>query len=272
MNQGNDQKTEEQEIRLKENMAKIKQVFIVMSGKGGVGKSTVAVNLAYALSLSGKNTGIMDIDLHGPNIAKMLGIENQSITTDEFGIEPVKVNDHLKAISLALVGLKRDAPIIWRGPMKSGAIKQFLSDVYWGELDCLIIDSPPGTGDEPLSACQFIPNITGAIIVTTPQDVAVLDARKSIQFAKELKIPVAGIIENMSGYTCPHCHHEVNLFKKGGGEKTASEFNIPFLGGIPFNQEMVEMGDQGTPFVSFKPDSKEVKIFLQIVQKIENFK
>ena len=270
MNQENDQERIDQEIRLKENMGKIRQVFIVMSGKGGVGKSTVAVNLAYTLALKGKKTGIMDIDLHGPNIAKMLGIEDKAIVSNEFGIEPVKVNDNLRAISMALFGVKQDSPFIWRGPMKSGAIKQFLSDVHWGELDYLIIDSPPGTGDEPLSACQFIPKVSGAIIVSTPQDVAVLDARKSVQFARELKIPVVGIIENMSGYICPHCQKEVNLFKKGGAEKAASEMSVAFLGSIPFDTEMVEVGDRGTPFVSCKAESSCARAFSEIVKKIEN--
>ena len=272
MNQGNEQERIDQEIRLKENMSKIKQVFLVMSGKGGVGKSTVAVNLAYTLALKGKKTGIMDIDLHGPNIAKMLGIEGKTILSDEFGIVPVKVNENLKAISLALFGTKQDAPFIWRGPMKSGAIKQFLSDVHWGELDYLIIDSPPGTGDEPLSVCQFIPKISGAVIVSTPQDVAVLDARKSIQFARELRIPIAGIIENMSGYFCPHCQKEVNLFKKGGAENAAEEMHVPFLGRIPFDPEMVELGDRGTPFVSHQSGSLSVKAFEEIVRLIEEQK
>lgn len=261
----------EQEKRLKEKMAKVKYPLVVMSGKGGVGKSTVAVNLAYALSLSGNSVGILDIDLHGPNIAKMLGIEKNSLYNFEFGIQPVEVSDNLKAVSVALTGYGSDQPIIWRGPMKAAVIRQFLADVNWGELDYLIVDSPPGTGDEPLSACQLIPNVSGIVIVTTPQDVAILDARKSVLFAKEIKIPVAGIIENMSGFICPHCHGEVDIFKRGGGEKAAEELSVPFLGRVPFQPEFVEFGDKGTPFVSFQHKSKSAEAFMAIVAKIKEF-
>ncbi len=271
MHQTDEQELNELEIRIKEKMSKIKNTLMVMSGKGGVGKTTVAVNLAYALSLSGKKVGILDIDIHGSNIAKMLGIEKQTIYTSEFGIQAVKVSENLKAVSLALVGYDPDQPIIWRGPRKAAAIRQFLEDVNWGELDYLIIDSPPGTGDEPLSACQLIPNVSGIIIVTTPQDVAILDARKSVLFANEIKIPVVGIIENMSGFICPHCHTETAIFKKGGGEKAAQELKIPFLGRVPFQPEFVEYADQGTPFVSFQESSESTKIFLEIVKKIEAF-
>jgi Mrp family chromosome partitioning ATPase len=261
----------EQEKRLEERMAKVKYPLIVMSGKGGVGKSTVAVNLAYALSLSGNSVGILDIDLHGPNIAKMLGIEKQSLHNFEFGIQPVEVSDNLRAVSIALTGYDSDQPIIWRGPMKAAVIRQFLADVDWGDLDYLIIDSPPGTGDEPLSACQLIPNVSGIIIVTTPQDVAILDARKSVLFAKEMKIPVVGVVENMSGFVCPHCHAETDIFKKGGGEKAAQELSVPFLGRVPFQLEFVEFGDKGTPFVSFGHKSKSAEAFTGIVAKIKEF-
>ncbi len=261
----------EQEKRLKEKMAKVKYPLIVMSGKGGVGKSTVAVNLAYALSLLGNSVGILDIDLHGPNIAKMLGIEKHSLYNFEFGIQPVEVSNNLKAVSVALTGYDSDQPIIWRGPMKTAVIRQFLADVNWGDLDYLVIDSPPGTGDEPLSACQLIPNVSGIIIVTTPQDVAILDVRKSVLFAKEIKIPVVGIVENMSGFVCPHCHGEVDIFKKGGGEKAAQELKVPFLGRVPFEPEFVEFGDKGTPFASFGHKSKSAESFVGIVAKIKEF-
>lgn len=262
---------DEQVKRVKEKMSRVKHALIVMSGKGGVGKTTVAVNLAYALSLSGKSVGILDIDLHGPNIAKMLGIEKRAIYAFEFGIEPVDVCENLKAVSLALTGYEPDQPIIWRGPAKAAVIRQFLGDVNWGDLDYLIIDSPPGTGDEPLSACQLIPNVSGIIIVTTPQDVAILDARKSVLFAKEIRIPVAGIIENMSGFVCPHCHVESDIFKKGGGEKAAQELSVPFLGSVPFHPEFVEFGDNGTPFVSFWGKSKSAEAFMGIVNNIKGF-
>ncbi len=268
----NQQDLMEQEKRLKEKMARVKHTFIVMSGKGGVGKSTVAVNLAYALSMTGKKVGILDIDLHGPNIAKMLGIEDKLILTHESGgIEPVEVSENLTAVSIALLGHDPDQPIIWRGPAKAGVIRQFLSDVNWGELDYLIVDSPPGTGDEPLSACQFIPDASGIIIVTTPQDVAVLDARKSVLFAHEIKIPVAGIIENMSGFICPHCQAETDIFKRGGGEMAAKELKVPFLGKVPFEPAFVEFGDKGTPFVSFRHKSRSAEAFTAIVEKIKKF-
>lgn len=267
----NEQDLLEKEKQLKEKMFKIKHPLIVMSGKGGVGKTTVAVNLAYALSLAGNRVGILDIDLHGPNIAKMLGIEDQVISSQESGIEPVSVSDNLKAVSIALSGQNPDQPIIWRGPAKTAVIRQFLSDVNWGDLDYLVIDSPPGTGDEPLSVCQFIPNISGIIIVTTPQDVAVLDARKSVLFAQEIKIPVVGIIENMSGMVCPHCQGEIDIFKKGGGERAAQTLKVPFLGRVPFQPNFVEFGDRGTPFVSFQEKSKSTEAFMSIVKKIEDF-
>ena len=262
----------EQEERLRINMDKIRHKIIVMSGKGGVGKTTVAVNLAYALSQSGAKVGIVDTDIHGPNIAKMLGIEKETIGGTEMGrLKPIEVRPNLKAVSMALLGYDTDRPIIWRGPLKAGVIKQFLADFEWGELDYLVVDSPPGTGDEPLSVCQLIPKITGSVIVTTPQDVAVLDSRKAVLFSKELNIPVIGIIENMSGLVCPHCGKEIDVFKKNGGLKASNELKVPFLGSVPFDLEFVEAGDNGTPFVAFDNPSKSSQAFAQIVKKIEEF-
>jgi len=264
-----DEQFVEQEKRLKERMSLVKHTFIVMSGKGGVGKSTVSVNLAYALSIAGNSVGILDIDLHGPNIAKMLGIEGQSLCNSGAGIQPVEVSENLKAVSVALAGYSPDQPIVWRGPMKASVIRQFLADVNWGALDYLVVESPPGTGDEPLAACQSIPGERGIIIVTTPQDVAVLDARKSVLFAREIKIPVVGIIENMSGFICPHCGGEADIFKRGGGEKAARELGVPFLGRVPFEPRFVEFGDKGTPFVSFQDKSKPAEAFMGIVKRVE---
>ena len=258
----------EQNERLKENLSKIKNKFIVISGKGGVGKTTVAVNLAYGLAIRGKKTGILDVDIHGPNIAKMLGIENKRLITSGVGIEPVKVLDNLKAISLALMIKDQDQPIIWRGPLKMLTIKQLLADVNWGELDYLIIDSPPGTGDEPLSVCQLIPNLNGAVIVTTPQDVAILDSRKSVGFAKQLEIPFVGIIENMSGFICPHCGEGIDLFGKGGGEKAALDLAVPFLGSIPIEPDIVKSGDSGQPFIHFLAGTSTAQIMGEIIDKI----
>ena len=269
------QKTEknlEQEKRLKDNMANIRHKILVISGKGGVGKTTVAVNLAYGLALKGYQVGILDIDLHGPNVAKMLNIENEKLSgTDSGMIEPFKVLPNLKVISIALIIENPEMPIIWRGPLKSITIRQFLSDVVWGKLDYLIIDSPPGTGDEPLSTCQLIPRVSGVIIVTTPQDVAILDSTKAVYFARELKVPVIGIVENMSGLICPYCKKKIDLFKSGGGEKSANDLEVPFLGRIPIEPEMVKAGDSGKPYVHFNKDTETAKIIKQIEEKIINF-
>jgi len=258
----------EQDARLKTNMSRIKNKIIVMSGKGGVGKTTVAVNIAHALAVSGLKVGILDTDLHGPNIAKMLGIEKKVLFGIDSGITPVEVMPNLSAVSLALTGYDPDQPVIWRDPLKMGVIKQFLSDVIWGDLDYLIIDSPPGTGDEPLSACQLIEDVTGAVIVTTPQDVAVLDARKTVLFAKQLNIPVLGVIENMSGFVCPHCKKAIDLFKTGGGENAARELKVPFLGRIPIEPEMVISGDEGRPYISRGRKTEAAAAIGDIIQKI----
>ncbi len=257
-----------QDKRLKENLSKIRNKLIVISGKGGVGKTTTAVNLAYGLASKGNRVGILDIDIHGPNIAKMLGIEGKKLEKSNLGIEPVLVIPQLKAISISFLLDNPDQPVIWRGPLKMTVIKQFLSDVNWGELDYLIIDSPPGTGDEPLSACQLIPDLNGAVIVTTPQDVAVLDARKSFFFAKELKIPIIGIIENMSGLTCPRCQEEIYLFSAGGGEKASLDLGVPFLGKIPIETEMVRLGDSGKPFIDSMKESKTAGVMNEIIDNI----
>jgi ATP-binding protein involved in chromosome partitioning len=266
-----EQERKEQDIRLQENLSRIKHSVLVMSGKGGVGKTSVAVNLAYALSLSGKAVGILDVDIHGPNVAKMLGVEHANLMASPDGIEPVEITQHLKAISISLMLENRDDPVIWRGPLKMATIKQFLSDVHWGELDYLVVDSPPGTGDEPLSVCQLIPGLSGAIIVTTPQDVALLDARRSIGFVRRLNVPIVGIVENMSGFVCPYCHGEIDIFKKGGGEKVAQSHEIPFLGRIPIEPELVDLSDRGTPFVAFKEELESSKVFRQIVERVEKF-
>lgn len=258
----------EQEARLKSRMSRIKNKIVIMSGKGGVGKTTVAVNIAHALAASGLKVGILDTDIHGPNIAKMLGIEKKVLLGLDGGIAPVEVMPNLFAVSMALTGHDPDQPVIWRGPMKMGVIKQFLSDAVWGDLDYLIIDSPPGTGDEPLSVCQLIPDVTGAVIVTTPQDVAVLDARKTVLFAHQLNIPVLGVIENMSGLICPHCKKEIDLFKTGGGEKAARALKVPFLGRIPIEPEMVISGDEGNPYISGGRKTEAAIAINEIMKKI----
>jgi len=227
----------------------VKHVVLVLSGKGGVGKSTVSVNLAYALANHGYHVGLLDLDMHGPNIPKMLGIEDQKFAIMDNRIEPVHVTGMLSVVSIAFVLPDTSTPLIWRGPMKMAAIKQLLDEVNWGTLDYIVVDLPPGTGDEALTIAQLAPNVRGAVVVTTPQDVATLDARKSIKFVEKLDLPVIGVIENMSGMLCPHCNQGIDLFGKGGGKKIAEEMNVPFLGAIPVDIEMRKAGDEGRPFI-----------------------
>jgi ATP-binding protein involved in chromosome partitioning len=227
----------------------VRHVVLVLSGKGGVGKSTVAVNLAYALANHGYHVGLLDLDMHGPNIPKMLGIEDEKFAMMDNRIEPVHVTGMLSVVSIAFVLPDTSTPLIWRGPMKMAAIQQLLSEVNWGTLDYIVVDLPPGTGDEPLTIAQLAPNVRGAVIVTTPQDVSTLDARKSIKFVEKLGLPVIGVIENMSGMLCPHCSKEIDLFGKGGGKKVAEELNVPYLGAIPIDIEMRKAGDEGRPFI-----------------------
>ena len=260
-----------QENRLKENISKIKNKLIVISGKGGVGKTTVAVNLAYGLAIKGYKVGILDVDIHGPNVPKMLGIEEKRLAESEGMIEPVFVLPNLKAVSIALLMGNSDQPVVWRGPLKMMAIKQFLSDVNWGSLDYLIVDSPPGTGDEPLSVCQLIHEVNGAIVVTTSQAVAVMDARKSILFAKGLKVPVVGLIENMSSFLCPHCGERIDLFGTGGGENSAHNLGVPFLGRILFDTDVVKFADSGRPFVSLNENMAAVRAMAGIINNIIDF-
>jgi len=255
--------------KITRNLSQIKHKIIVLSGKGGVGKSTISVNLALTLSGKKYKIGLLDSDLHGPSIPKMLGIEEGRPEATDTGFNPVALSPYLKVMSIGFLLQDRDSPIIWRGPLKMGAIKQFIGDCNWGELDYLIIDLPPGTGDEPLSIAQLIPNCDGTVIVTTPQDVAILDARKSVVFAKEVNVPVIGIIENMSGFTCPHCGVQLDLFSRGGGQKASEELGVPFLGSIPFELEMVRFGDEGKPYIHFKHDSETAKLMDGIVDRIK---
>jgi len=260
----------EQEEAVKASMEKVKHKIMVMSGKGGVGKTTVAANLAFALGMRGLDVGLMDADIHGPDVPKILGIEDKRPEVSEDKMLPISVTPRLKTMSIGFLLPDRDSAIIWRGPMKMNAIRQFISDVDWGELDYMVIDLPPGTGDEPLSVAQLIKKVDGAIIVTTPQDLALLDSRKAVNFSRVLKVPVIGIIENMSGFVCPYCGKEINIFKYGGGERSARELGVPFLGRVPFDPEMVEAADSGTPFVLQK-ESKVREAFEQIVENVRAF-
>jgi len=248
-------------------MGTIGKKFMVLSGKGGVGKSSVAVNLAAMLAGRGKKVGILDADIHGPNIPKMLGVEDKrpmAAPGPVDGILPIAASDTLRVMSIGFFLDGEDDAVIWRGPMKHGVLKQFLGEVQWGDLDYLIIDLPPGTGDEALSISHLIGKVDGAVIVTTPQDVALLDSKKSISFCKELKIPLIGVVENMSGMLCPHCAQNIDLFKNGGGEKIAQKMNVPFLGRVPLEPSMVMCGDEGRPFIEAHPDSPATTAFAGI--------
>ena len=254
--------------QLKERMGMIKHKIMVLSGKGGVGKSTVAANMALALAMDGKQVGLLDVDFHGPSIPKLFGLEGQKFTTNGQEIIPVDYGTGIKVMSLGFLLPKQDTAVIWRGPVKMGAIKQLLAEVRWGKLDYLVIDFPPGTGDEALSVAQLLPDTDGAVIVTTPQDLAVTDVRKSIDFCRQLHVNVIGVIENMSGLVCPHCKTLIDVFKQGGGEIMAKEMGIPFLGRIPIEPHIVEASDRGQPFCHMYDETEAAKVFLTIVEKI----
>ena len=256
-----------QEAAVKGSLQLIKNKFIVMSGKGGVGKTSVSVNLGIALGKRGFKVGIMDVDLHGPDVPRMLGLQGMVTANETQKLEPMRYSDNIKVMSIECLMPNKDDAVIWRGPLKHSAINQFISDVDWGELDFLIVDSPPGTGDEPLSVAQTIPDAR-PIIVTTPQEVALSDVRKSINFCKKVKRELFGLIENMSGYVCPHCGETADLFGTGGGEATAKQFNIDFLGRIPFDPNLVKAGDAGSSYQGDYPEAAAAKAFGVVADKL----
>jgi len=258
---------EQKNESITKNLAQVKHIIVVLSGKGGVGKSTVSTNLAISLAAKGKQVGLLDCDFHGPTIPTMLGLEKERIMQTSNGLFPVQASENLKVLSIGFLINNKDDAIIWRGPMKMGAIRQLLGEFTWGELEYLIIDLPPGTGDEPLTIAQLIPKMAGVIIVTTPQDVALVSVRKSINFVKKLQLSIIGIIENMSGFTCPYCHNPFDIFKKGGGKKAAKEFNIAYLGSIPLDTVFVEKGDRGT--LKIEKDSVIETSFTSLINNIE---
>jgi len=257
---------EQEQIR--KRVKQIKHQILVLSGKGGVGKSTVAVNLAVSLALSGKSVGLLDIDIHGPSIPKILNLEGKTVQTSGDAILPVEMMENLKVMSIGFLLRGSNDAVIWRGPMKYHMIKQFLKDVDWGSLDFLIVDSPPGTGDEPLSVVQLLENADGAIIVTTPQEVALSDVRKCITFCRNLKLPVLGVLENMSGFVCPKCGENIDIFKSGGGQKMAEQMNVPFLGRIPIDPQIVQACDSGRPFVYHYNQTETAKAFEKMLNPI----
>jgi ATP-binding protein involved in chromosome partitioning len=248
---------------LRRRLAMIDHKVLVLSGKGGVGKSTVAVNLAVWLSMQGKRVGLLDVDLHGPSVPGMLGLKGSPIQKGEDGILPVAIGD-LSVMSIGFFLRSEDEAVIWRGPRKMGAIKQLLEEVEWGRLDYLVVDAPPGTGDEPLSVCQLIEGADGAVIVTTPQEVALSAVRKSIGFCRQLGLPVIGVVENMSGFVCPKCGERAEIFKTGGGERMAHEMDVPFLGRIPIDPGLALACDDGVPFVQRFAQSATAKALTSI--------
>ena len=260
-------KQKQQEQMIKDHLSRIKNKLVVMSGKGGVGKSSVAVNLAVCLANKGFKTGLMDVDLHGPSIGHMLGMNELLDMNENQMLLPKRVTDNLTAVSIQGLMQDRDQAVIWRGPAKTGMIQQFVGSVEWGDLDFLIIDAPPGTGDEPISVVQTINDAKG-VIVTTPQEVALADIRKSISFCNTVKMEIMGIVENMSSFICPHCNEPVDLFKTGGGKATAEKMGINFLGDIPFDTEVVRSGDAGEPLMLNKSDSRFAEAFNRIVDNL----
>lgn len=261
------ERQKQEEEKIKASLSKIKHKIFVLSGKGGVGKSSVSANLAAALSKKGYKTGLMDVDVHGPSIAQMLGLTELLDISENQLLIPKQVNGNLKVVSVQALMQDRDQAIIWRGPAKTGMIRQFVSSVDWGELDFLIIDAPPGTGDEPLTVVQTIPEALG-VIVTTPQEVALADIRKSISFCKTVRLKTLGIVENMAGFKCPHCNESIDLFSSGGGERTAKSQGLEFLGSIPFDTQVVVSGDSGVPIMFQDKESVFSKAFDTIVENI----
>jgi ATP-binding protein involved in chromosome partitioning len=265
----------EQEQRLMRNMNRIKHKIAVISGKGGVGKSTVAANLAIAFAAHGyvDRVGILDVDIHGPCIPKLLGVKGRRYQGSPLGIGvlPVVGPMGIKVVSMDFLLESQDMPVIWRGPLKMQVIRQFLSDFLWGELDFLFIDVPPGTGDESLSVMQLIPKMDGTVIVTIPSEVSEDVVKKAVSFSRQMGIPIIGVVENMSGFTCPNCGTEINILGVGGGQRIAKDLNVPFLGKIPIDPKICEEADQGIPFIIGHRNSPAATSFKEIVKQVEDF-
>ncbi|MBL3581482.1 iron-sulfur cluster carrier protein MrpORP [Oleidesulfovibrio alaskensis] len=257
-----------EDLRLESSVSRIRNKVVVMSGKGGVGKSTIAANIAVSLALAGQKVGLLDVDVHGPSIPRLLGLDKTEIRMEERSLLPVPWNANLSVMSVGFMIPDPQQAVIWRGPVKMGFIKQMLSEVAWGDLDFLVVDCPPGTGDEPLSVLQLLGTDARAVIVTTPQAVAVDDVRRSIGFCRELGNPIAGVVENMSGFACPQCDHVEPLFGQGGGEALAKETNVPFLGAVPATSLMSRCGDKGLVFVQAQPENPVAEAIGRIVKPL----
>jgi Mrp family chromosome partitioning ATPase len=264
-------KNEHNRWLVNKRMNDIKFKLIIGSNKGGVGKSTVTANLAVALAEKGYKVGLADADLHGPNMPKLMGAESVRLRATDEGIDPYETRNGLKVASLGFLIEDPNMHIAWRDAVKYDFIIELLGNIRWGKLDYLLIDLPPGTGNEQITIIDFIGDIDGAIIVTTPQELALMDARKMISFARDSNVPIVGVIENMSTLTCPHCTKEIDVFKKGGGERLASELVLPYLGSIPLDADIVEQSDKGDPVVLSKPDSQAAKAFLQLADNCHKF-
>lgn len=261
----------EQQLNLSRNLGQIKYKIAVMSGKGGVGKSTVAANIAEAFQKEGFTTGILDADIHGPNIPKMLGVEDQDIMiNEERHMMPVEAPSGLKVMSMAFMLDSIDTPIIWRGPQKTGSIKQLIADVAWGPLDVLIIDNPPGTGDEPLTVLQTIPDIDAVVMVTTPNVVSQEDVLKCVKMVEMLNVENIGLVENMAYYECPHCNEKLHIFGKGDGKDFADEMEITYLGYLPLTEKVSSSPNKGGVMVTIEPKSDVTKRFTEIVNEIQD--
>jgi len=255
------------EEAIQKKLEKIGHTFVILSGKGGVGKSTIACNLAIALSQREKRTGLLDIDIHGPSIPKLLGLNGRYPKVEDEEIIPIESNG-VKVMSIGFLLNDTKTPVIWRGPLKANMIKEFLQSVKWGELDFLVVDSPPGTGDEPLSIAQYMEGKASAIVVTTPQDVATIDVEKCVTFCNAVKLPIEGVIENMSGFVCPKCKEVTYIFSQGGGRRLCEKFGIEYLGSIPIEPEIVRSGEEEKPYILYNSNSESAKSFLKIVDKI----
>jgi len=248
-------------------LERIRYKLFVMSGKGGVGKSSVSVNIAAALAARGFKVGLMDVDIHGPSVPRLLGLTGQLETDRGSLVKPKKYNDNLHVVSMESLLLDPDQAVLWRGPMKTSAIRQFISDVQWGDLDFLVVDSPPGTGDEPMTVLKLIPEAL-AVVVTTPQEVSLADVRKAINFLQYAQANILGVVENMSGLACPHCGKEIDLFKKGGGKALAEQYGLEFLGAIPLDPATVVAGDLGTPVVLMEGDFPAKQALLALGDRV----
>jgi ATP-binding protein involved in chromosome partitioning len=245
------------------------QKVLIIAGKGGVGKTTIAVNIAVLWAQKRWQVGLLDADIHSPNIPRMLGINPQGIEGLVDGIEPASPMKGLKVVSMALYLHNQDTPITWRGPIKQGVIKQFVSDSHWGELDCLIVDLPAGTGDEAMSAVRFLKGAIGALIITTPQALSVREAYRTVTFFRQLKVPIIGLVENMADFSCPHCEECLTPFGEGGGEKLAEDLSIPFVGRIPVDPLVAACGDKGEPVITTLPQSATAGALREIGQRCQ---